>query len=204
MISVEVYDVKYIILLMAGAYLLGNISPAYLLAKKQKKVDIRDVGSGNAGTTNALRFMGKKAALFVFLVDFFKGILASYIGYRLGGLDMGYLCGISVIIGHVFPVLLKFKGGKGVATSIGAMIVLEPMMVLISVAVGVLFIAKFRYVSLGAIVGIMMFPAQMVFHGETGISMVISVLLWLFILYTHRTNISRLMCGEERKLGEKL
>ena len=194
MISVEVYDVKYIILLMAGAYLLGNISPAYLLAKKQR----------NAGTTNALRFMGKKAALFVFLVDFFKGILASYIGYRLGGLDMGYLCGISVIIGHVFPVLLKFKGGKGVATSIGAMIVLEPIMVLISVAVGVLFIAKFRYVSLGAIVGIMMFPAQMVFHGETGISMVISVLLWLFILYTHRTNISRLMCGEERKLGEKL
>ena len=162
------------------------------------------MGSGNAGTTNALRFMGKKAALFVFLVDFFKGILASYIGYRLGGLDMGYLCGISVIIGHVFPVLLKFKGGKGVATSIGAMIVLEPIMVLISVAVGVLFIAKFRYVSLGAIVGIMMFPAQMVFHGETGISMVISVLLWLFILYTHRTNISRLMCGEERKLGEKL
>lgn len=204
MISVEVYDVKYIILLMAGAYLLGNISPAYLLVKKQKNVDIRDVGSGNAGTTNALRFMGKKAALFVFLVDFFKGILASYIGYRLGGLDMGYLCGISVIIGHVFPVLLKFKGGKGVATSIGAMIVLEPIMVLISVAVGVLFIAKFRYVSLGAIVGIMMFPAQMVFHGETGISMVISVLLWLFILYTHRTNISRLMCGEERKLGEKL
>ena len=101
-------------------------------------------------------------------------------------------------------MFLKFKGGKGVATSIGAMIVLEPMMVLISVAVGVLFIAKFRYVSLGAIVGIMMFPAQMVFHGETGISMVISVLLWLFILYTHRTNISRLMCGEERKLGEKL
>ena len=80
MISVEVYDVKYIILLMAGAYLLGNISPAYLLAKKQKNVDIRDVGSGNAGTTNALRFMGKKAALFVFLVDFFKGMLASYIG----------------------------------------------------------------------------------------------------------------------------
>lgn len=204
MISVEVYDVKYIILLMTVAYLLGNISPSYLLAKRQKNVDIRDVGSGNAGTTNTLRFMGKKAALFVFLVDFFKGIFASYIGYRLGGLDMGYLCGVSVVIGHVFPVLLKFKGGKGVATTIGAMIVLEPIMVLISVAIGVLVIAKSRYVSLGAMIGIMMFPAQMLFYGETGISLVISVLLWLFILYTHRSNISRLMCGEERKLGEKL
>ena len=104
MISVEVYDVKYIILLMAGAYLLGNISPAYLLAKKQKNVDIRDVGSGNAGTTNALRFMGKKAALFVFLVDFFKGILASYIGYRLW-----YFC----YHRSCFSCVLEIQGRKG-------------------------------------------------------------------------------------------
>lgn len=204
MIFTELYDVKYIALLILGAYLLGNISPSYFLAKKHKKVDIREVGSGNAGTTNVLRFMGKKAALFVFLVDFVKGMAASYIGYRLGGLDMGYLCGIFVIIGHVFPALLKFKGGKGVATSMGAMIVLEPMMVLIAIAVGILMIAKFRYVSLGAVIGIMMFPAQMLFRGESGIPMVISVLLWIFVLYTHRTNISRLMRGEERKLGEKL
>ncbi len=203
MVAVEVYDVKYIILLIAGAYLLGNISPSYLLAKKKKNVDIREVGSGNAGTTNTLRFMGKKAALFVFLVDFFKGIFASYIGYRLGGLDMGYLCGLSVVIGHVFPILLKFKGGKGVATTIGAMIILEPIMVLVSVAIAVLVIAKSRYVSLGAMIGIMMFPAQMLFYGETGIAMLISSLLWFFILYTHRSNIKRLMRGEERKLGEK-
>lgn len=129
MIFTQLYDVKYIMLLMVIAYLLGNISPSYLLAKKQRKVDIRQVGSGNAGTTNILRFMGKKAAIFVFLVDFLKGMFASYLGYRLGGLDMGYLCGIFVIIGHVFPVPLKFKGGKGVATSMGAMICLEPIMV---------------------------------------------------------------------------
>lgn len=200
----QIYDVKLVLLLLLISYSLGNISPSYLLAKKQKNVDIRTVGSGNAGTTNTLRYMGKKAAVIVLFVDALKGSLASYMGYRLGGTEIGYLCAMTVVIGHVFPILLKFKGGKGVATSIGSMIVLEPFMVLIGVAVGVLVIYRYRYVSLGAMIGIFTYTLQMLLFGARGIPLLVAVMFSVFISFTHRENIKRLWNRTERRIGEKV
>lgn len=200
----QIYDVKLVLLLLLISYSLGNISPSYLLAKKQKNIDIRTVGSGNAGTTNTLRYMGKKAAVIVLFVDALKGSLASYMGYRLGGTEIGYLCAMTVVIGHVFPLLLKFKGGKGVATSIGSMIVLEPFMVLIGVAVGVLVIYRYRYVSLGAMIGIFTYTLQMLLFGARGIPLLVAVMFSVFIFFTHRENIKRLWNRTERRIGEKV
>lgn len=204
MLFSQIYDVKLVLLLLLISYSLGNISPSYLLAKKQKNIDIRTVGSGNAGTTNTLRYMGKKAAVIVLFVDALKGSLASYMGYRLGGTEIGYLCAMTVVIGHVFPLLLKFKGGKGVATSIGSMIVLEPFMVLIGVAVGVLVIYRYRYVSLGAMIGIFTYTLQMLLFGARGIPLLVAVMFSVFIFFTHRENIKRLWNRTERRLGEKV
>ncbi len=200
----EIYDMKLVMFMIAAAYFLGNISPSYLLAKKKTNVDIRTVGSGNAGTTNVLRYMGKKAAVAVLIGDLLKGAVASYTGYRLGGMEIGYLCALAVVIGHVFPVFLKFHGGKGVATSIGAMMMLEPTMVLVGLLVGILLIYRFRYVSLGAMTGVVLFSVQMFCYGSKGIPLAVSVLFALFILFTHRQNIKRLMSGTERKIGEKI
>lgn len=204
MLFSQIYDVKLVLLLLLISYSLGNISPSYLLAKKQKNIDIRTVGSGNAGTTNTLRYMGKKAAVIVLFVDALKGSLASYMGYRLGGTEIGYLCAMTVVIGHVFPLLLKFKGGKGVATSIGSMIVLEPFMVLIGVAVGVLVIYRYRYVSLGAMIGIFTYTLQMLLFGARGIPLLVAVMFSVFIFFTHRENIKRLWNRTERRIGEKV
>lgn len=200
----QMYDVKFVSLLLMISYILGNISPSYLLAKKKNNVDIRTVGSGNAGTTNTLRYLGKKAAVIVLLVDALKGAVASYMGYRLGGVEIGYLCAITVVVGHVFPILLKFKGGKGVATSIGSILVLEPVMVLIAVAIGVLFIYRYRYVSLGAIAGIFTYTVQMFWFGARGIPLFVAVMLLFFVTFTHRANLLRLFQGTERKIGEKV
>ncbi|MDO4793956.1 MAG: glycerol-3-phosphate 1-O-acyltransferase PlsY [Filifactor alocis] len=200
----EVYNWKFVLLLIIIAYLVGNISPSYLLAKRRKNIDIRTVGSGNAGTTNTLRYMGKKAAVIVLLVDALKGAAASYMGYRLGGIEIGYLCALAVIVGHVFPALLKFKGGKGVATSIGSIVVLAPYLVLIALIIALLVIWKTRYVSLGAMTGVFLYTVLMIATGARGIPLAAAILLSVFIAFTHRSNIVRLKNKTERKLGEKV
>lgn len=200
----EIYNWKFVLLLILIAYLVGNISPSYLLAKRRKNIDIRTVGSGNAGTTNTLRYMGKKAAVIVLLIDALKGAAASYMGYRLGGIEIGYLCALAVIVGHVFPALLKFKGGKGVATSIGSIVVLAPYLVLVALIIALLVIWKTRYVSLGAMTGVFLYTVLMIATGARGIPLVVAILLSVFIAFTHRSNIVRLKNKTERKLGEKV
>uniref|UniRef100_UPI00272B9DC9 glycerol-3-phosphate 1-O-acyltransferase PlsY n=2 Tax=Peptostreptococcaceae TaxID=186804 RepID=UPI00272B9DC9 len=152
------------ILIIIIAYLLGNISTSYIIAKKMIGVDIRTQGSGNAGSTNVLRTLGKKAGAMTFIGDLLKGVVAVFIAQliaKVSGLDIataGYFGVFGVVCGHNWPVFLGFRGGKGVATSLGAMIAMNPVLALSCFAIFLVIVAITKYVSLGAIVGISMSP----------------------------------------------
>ena len=196
------------ILIIIIAYLLGNISTSYIIAKKMIGVDIRTQGSGNAGSTNVLRTLGKKAGAMTFAGDFLKGFVAVLIAEliaKISGTDIaiaGYLGVIGVVSGHTWPAFLGFRGGKGVATSLGSMIAVNPIMALSCFGIFLIIVAITKYVSLGAIVGISCSPIMMiVFKNNKGL--IATLFLTISVIYTHRENIKRLLNGTERKLGEK-
>jgi acyl phosphate:glycerol-3-phosphate acyltransferase len=193
------------LLILLLAYLLGNIQTSYLIGKYVKKTDIREHGSGNAGTTNALRVFGKKIAIATLLIDALKGVAAVYIGARLGGFDGSLMAGIAVIVGHNWPFYLKFRGGKGVATSIGVGLTVSPIAALLSIAIGIAIIAKSRYVSLGSITAIAIWPAlNILVNREFEIRLfVFGVIMATMSIYKHRENIKRLINKTENKLGQK-
>jgi len=184
------------------SYFLGNISTSYILGKTIAKIDIRNHGSGNAGTTNVLRTLGKKAALITFLGDALKGSLAVYIGLKIGGRNIALISGLFVVLGHDWPVVLKFRGGKGVATTIGAIMLINPLQAIISVLVGIIIICITKYVSLGSMLGICTLPFLMFFVGKN--EFILSIILTILILFTHRENIKRLIKGKEKKIGQKV
>ncbi|OHW62618.1 glycerol-3-phosphate acyltransferase [Andreesenia angusta] len=195
------------LLVAAIAYLLGNIQTSYLIGRYFKKTDIREHGSGNAGTTNALRVFGKKIAIITLLVDALKGVAAVYIGMNLGGLglDGGLFAGIAVIVGHNWPFYLKFRGGKGVATSIGVGLAISPLSALISIAIGISIIAKSKYVSLGSIVAITIWPfLNILVRGSFEPKLfVFGIIMATMSIYKHRENIKRLANKTENRLGQK-
>lgn len=194
--------IKYV-LVSVIAYLLGNCSMAYLISKFTAKIDIREHGSGNAGSTNVLRVLGAKAAVFVLLGDVLKGVAAVLIGRYLGGSYGELLAGIFVVAGHNWPAVLGGKGGKGIATTIGLMIPIDPIMVAVIVTAGVLLIAVTRYVSLGSIAGVVVFPIAMIITGKPIEYIVFSFVLTAMAIFKHRSNIVRLVKGKESKLGRK-
>lgn len=185
------------------SYLFGCFSSAYFVGKLFKNIDIRGYGSGNAGTTNAMRVMGKKLGVLTFLLDFLKGILAVYIGFLLLGYNGGLIAAIFVVLGHDFPVFLGFKGGKGVATTIACMAILNFYGALFSVIVGILTAILSKYVSLGSIVFFTILPiinslTKRPFNREL---LITSLLLSLIGIYRHKDNIKRLLNGNENKIG---
>jgi glycerol-3-phosphate acyltransferase PlsY len=183
------------------SYLLGNISFAYILGKIFTKKDVRDFGSGNAGATNAIRAFGKKIGAMVFIGDVLKGVIAVLIGRSLGETGV-YLAGAMVIIGHNWPVFLNFKGGKGVATTIGVMIIASPFVTLICFVLGLVVIITTRTVSLGSIIGMAMAPvAAGIFVRPFNMSLFIFCLfIGTMAIYRHKENIKRLLKGKENKL----
>ena len=124
-------DVVLLGILGLVAYFIGNISPSTIMAKRQG-IDIKKEGSGNAGTTNALRVMGKKAGAITCIVDILKGVVAVLIGMLIGGPAAAYLCALCVFLGHVWPIVYRFQGGKGVATAFGAVLAVNPLLALIA------------------------------------------------------------------------
>ncbi len=183
------------------SYLLGNISFAYILGKIFTKKDVRDYGSGNAGATNAIRAFGKKIGAMVFIGDVLKGVIAVLIGKTLGVTGM-YLAGAMVIIGHNWPVFLNFKGGKGVATTIGVMIIASPFVTMICFVLGLVVIIATRTVSLGSIIGMAMAPlAAGIFVRPFDMSLFIFCLfIGTMAIYRHKENIKRILSGKENKL----
>jgi glycerol-3-phosphate acyltransferase PlsY len=204
---------------LIAAYLLGSISSAVWMAKRHG-INIRDYGSGNAGTTNILRTLGPKAALPVFLFDILKGLIAvQFIRFTdLSALtnpelSTGYeiALGICAVAGHIFPVFASFKGGKGVATTAGALIAIAPLPMLMSLTVFLVTLLLTHYVSLGSVFAAITFPLfvvllfGMLLNPETTTVTLrcFSVLAAATIICTHRKNIRRLLKGTENKISFK-
>lgn len=191
--------------LLLVAYLLGSISFAVIVVRAVSGEDIRAQGSGNAGATNVLRAYGKKPALLVALLDVAKGTAAVLL-MRLATADPWWsaAAGLAVVLGHVFPVFYGFRGGKGVATAVGAFAVLAPLALLCCMAVFVLVVALTRYVSLGSVISMVLLPpvAGVLFHAPRPVVTAAAVTA-LVVVFKHLGNLKRLARGEERKLGAK-
>ena len=199
------------------AYLIGSINFSVIISKKLAGIDIREKGSGNAGTTNILRVVGKRAALITLICDILKGVvsvlLALIIGLIIKNTDRAFLiqiAGIFVVIGHTFPVFFGFKGGKGVATSIGVLLMTNWKIGLICLVFGLVVVAVTRMVSLGSIAAAILFPILSLFISTnfiveaSGIKyLVYSIILALIVIFNHRENIKRIASGTENKLSFK-
>ena len=166
------------------------------------KIDIRKYGSGNAGATNVLRVLGLKAALITFLGDAIKGMAVIVLAKHFGGIQLAMVCGIAVIIGHNFPVLLKFKGGKGIATSIGVFFIIDPLVAFITISIGLLIVIKSKYVSLGSIVGMVLLPFILLLLNRSTQIVIFGLIVALLAIFQHRDNIKRLIKGTESKIGD--
>ena len=193
-----------------GSYLIGSI-PSGLIIGKLRRVDIREYGSGNIGTTNVLRTLGAKYGAIVLIADVLKGVIAVVLARYIIETPTGEMAaGFAAVAGHDWSVFLKFKGGRGVATSLGALLPMAmpaPLTGVIGLAVFVLVIFASRYVSLASIVGsISAVVAMAIFMGLDRVPwqyLVYIVVVVALIIYQHRDNISRLRSGTESKLGQK-
>ena len=209
----------YIIVTLV-AYLLGSISFSVIISKKMAGFDVREKGSGNAGATNMLRSVGKKGAIFTLIGDCLKGVVAILFAIIVGKIAKNtdkallvQLAGIAVVLGHTFPIFFGFKGGKGVATSLGILLMTNWQLGLICLVFALVLMALTRMVSLGSIAAAILFPVLTLFVGEghyivesTGIGngyFVYSVVLAIIVLFNHRENIKRILNGSENKLSFK-
>ena len=187
-------DMWLCILSVVIAYFIGNISPSILMAKA-KGIDIRNEGSGNAGTTNALRVMGKKAGAVTLIIDVLKGTCAVLLGSLLAGHTGAMWCVVAVFFGHVWPVFFGFRGGKGVATAFGALMGLNPLLGLATLAIVVAGVLITRRRSVGSILGAVCFPVLSFFMEKDFIYL--GIVVAVIVLIKHRANIIRLFRGEE-------
>ena len=196
------------------SYLAGSIPTAIIVGKIVMKDDIRKHGSGNAGATNVFRVMGWKAALFVVLVDIGKGTLATLLISRIGeGMVplnhtmVQIVAGLAAIVGHIWTVFAGFRGGKGVGTAFGVLVALAPVASLVTLGVWLLLVITIRIVSVGSLAAGIVFPAVLFIQRFVLGSripdalLIMSVLLGVLVFITHRSNIRRLMRGEENRFG---
>ena len=199
------------------AYLIGSVNFSIILSKKIAGFDVREKGSGNAGTTNVLRSVGKKAAIITLICDILKGVVSILIAIIIGNVAKNLdnellvqIAGIAVIIGHTFPIFYGFKGGKGVATSLGVILISNWQIGLICLVFALVLMVLTRMVSLGSCGAAVLFPVLTLFINEhytvfsEGKSYFIySVILAIIVLYNHRSNIKRILDGTENKLSFK-
>lgn len=193
-------SIYIIIIASIIGYALGNISPATIIGKI-KNVDIRQEGSGNPGTTNVLRVLGKKAAVATLLIDILKGVIAVIIGKLIGGVAVGMIAGTFAFAGHIWPVMFKFKGGKGVATGIGIILTVNPKMGLIVLAIALSIMALTKTVSAGSVLGAGLFPLVAYFIDTRYILW--AVIMAIIVVLRHKENIKRLLKGTESKISFK-
>ncbi|WP_372806625.1 glycerol-3-phosphate 1-O-acyltransferase PlsY [Pontiella sp.] len=198
------------LLLAVAAYLFGAV-PFGLLVAKTQGVDIRAQGSGNIGATNVFRVVGKGWGIFTFTLDALKGFIPAFVFPRLGALvvegyseDWGVLFGLVAILGHTFPVYLKFKGGKGVATSAGLLLGVAPLAVGVGFLCWLATVLISRYVSLASIVAALVCAATVWVQGDKGLVVNVALtLLAVLVVWLHRANVKRLLNGTENRFGKK-
>ena len=196
------------------AYLLGSISFSVIISKKMAGFDVREKGSKNAGSTNVLRTVGKKAAILTLIGDCLKGVVAILIAFVVGkirqeldGALLVQLAGIFVVVGHTFPIFFKFKGGKGVATSLGVLLLTNWQIGLICLVFALVLMALTRFVSLGSVAAAVLFPVLTIFITNNylvpGNYIIFGIILAVLVIFNHRENIKRLLEGKENKLSFK-
>jgi glycerol-3-phosphate acyltransferase PlsY len=187
------------------SYLLGSIPTGYLFAKA-RGIDIRSAGSGNIGATNAFRVLGKSAGITVLVIDALKGYLACrFVAFGTGAPSEAHrmVAGLFAILGHNYTCWLKFKGGKGIATSAGVLLALAPEGFGIALVVFLLVLALSRFVSLASITSAIVLPIAVWLTGGTSRMISLTAFLSAMAIYKHRANIGRLMAGTESKIGQK-
>ena len=198
------------------AYLIGSINFSVIFSKKFAGFDVREKGSGNAGTTNMLRSVGKGAAGITLLCDVLKGVVAILIAIALGNIfqcdDKALLvqvAGVAVVLGHTFPIFFQFKGGKGVATSLGILLMSNWQIGLICLIFALLLMILTRMVSLGSCAAAVLYPVLTLFINEHYIVsegsgyLIYSIILAIIVLFNHRENIKRIMNGTENRVSFK-
>lgn len=199
-----------ILLCIFLGYFVGCFSTGFIIGK-MKKVDIRQYGSKSSGTTNALRTLGPKAGILTLLGDMLKAIIAIVLVRFLLFPDKDYVSllslytGLGVVIGHNYPIWLKFQGGKGIASTAGAFIAIDPLIVPFGLPVFVISVAITRYVSVGSLFIALMFPTWIAIRNPGNIHMLLVALVYTVLAFIkHRSNIKRIINGTENKLGQRV
>ncbi len=198
------------ILVALVSYLIGSISFSVIFTKKIAGFDVRDKGSGNAGSTNVLRTAGKGVAALTLVCDILKGVVAILLAWGISAIDgvtnpeyLVQLAGLMVVIGHTFPIFFKFKGGKGVATSLGIILLINWQIGLICLVFAIILMLLTRMVSLGSVAAAILFPVLTLFITDNyivpGDYKIFGILLGIFVCFNHRSNIKRLLKGTENK-----
>lgn len=193
-----------IVLLVLASYLVGAFPTSYVTGRLVRGIDLRQHGSGNLGATNVFRVLGWKAAVPVMLVDIFKGFAPTFFFPRLDGSprwEWALAFGAAAILGHVYSVYVRFKGGKGVATSAGVFLALAPWAVLAGLAVWITLVAATRIVSISSIAAALVVPPVVWLTDRPAPILWLSLALAAFVIWAHRTNIGRLLRGEEHRFG---
>lgn len=207
---------SYIIIAII-AYAIGSINFSVILSKKIAGFDVREKGSGNAGSTNMLRAVGKKAAILTLVCDILKGVVSILIAFLVGKIvkdvDRALLvqiAGILVVVGHTFPIFFEFKGGKGVATSLGVLLMVNWKIGFICLTFALVIIIASKMVSMGSIGAAILFPVLTIFINEhyivsaSGLKyFIFSLILAIFVIFNHRENVKRILNGTENKLSFK-
>lgn len=197
-----ILGVVSVLLCIIVPYLLGSINPAIIFSKTIYNDDIRDHGSGNAGTTNTLRTYGKRMAALIFCVDLLKAAVAVIFGCLLMSRNIGgAIAGLFVVLGHMFPIYYKFRGGKGVASTAMVVLILSPFAFIILLPIFALIVLMTKYVSLASIMSVMLLPLvhQAFNRSGSGLLPFAFVCIMVLIIFMHRENIKRIMAGTESK-----
>lgn len=199
------------------AYAIGSINFSVIISKKMAGFDVREKGSGNAGTTNMLRSVGKKAAAITLLCDVLKGVIAVMIAYLISLVSKNsnagvlvQIAGVAVVIGHTFPIFFEFRGGKGVATALGVLLCINWKVGLLCLVFAVIIMAVTRMVSAGSCTAAILYPVLTLFGVQKDFFIVkeesyliFSIILALIVIFNHRANIKRILSGTENKLSFK-
>ncbi|MHC4473538.1 MAG: glycerol-3-phosphate 1-O-acyltransferase PlsY [Planctomycetota bacterium] len=200
------------VLLPVGAYLLGAVPVGYLLVRILRGIDIRTVGSGNLGATNVARALGTPWFAVVFVLDFLKGFVPAFVIARVAVAhldakpEVALLYGLAAMAGHIWPIYLRFRGGKGVATASGAVVGIAPAAAGLAAVVFLVTLIAFRYVSLGSVVASVALPLAYVSverREASRLTVVAFALIALLVLVKHRSNLRRILAGTESRLGRK-
>lgn len=201
------------ILVAIIAYFIGSISFSVIFSRKFAGFDVREKGSKNAGSTNVLRTVGKKAAAITLVCDILKGVISIVIAIIAGKIwtndveileILKYLAGFFAILGHTFPIFFEFRGGKGVATALGVLITLNWKIGLICLIFALIIISFTKMVSVGSILSAVLYPILTIFMGDTNfVATIISILIALLVIFNHRENLKRIKNGTENKLSFK-